>query len=82
MKSNFCYLDDVDDEVEADNVEADDLDADDVESDDLDADDVDADEVEAGETIDPTPSFPQTAPIDEGGSRQCPLLWTWVSWKA
>jgi hypothetical protein len=48
LKSNFFYLDDVDDEVEADDVEADDVDV----------DDVDADEVEAGDTMDPTPEFP------------------------
>src|SRR3954470_11572710 len=24
------------------------------------------------------PQFPQTVPIDEVRSRQCPLLWTWV----
>ena len=43
VEVEFFYLNDVDDEVEADDVEA---------------DDVDADEVEAGDTMDPTPEFP------------------------
>ena len=43
VEVDFFYLDDVDDEVEADDVEA---------------DEVDADEVEAGDTMDPTPRVP------------------------
>ena len=43
VEVEFFYLDDVDDEVEADDVEA---------------NDIDADDVEAGDTMDSTPEFP------------------------